>query len=85
MELQKESGADSSTYAKASGVQSQNGRILTYLKEGHTITHFDALKGFDCARLASRINDLRNQGHEIVTVHEFTRTGKRIARYKLQK
>ncbi len=72
MELQKESGADS-----------QNGRILAYLREGHTITHLDALKGFDCARLASRINDLRNQGHEIVTVHEFTRTGKRIARYKL--
>ena len=46
---------------------SQNANILARLQEGKTISPIDALIDFRCFRLAARINDLRNAGHNIVT------------------
>ena len=46
---------------------SQNEQILAYLKSGKAITSMDALKMYGCFRLASRVNDLRNEGWEIRT------------------
>lgn len=64
---------------------SQKRRILEYLKEGNGITSLDALRLFDCLRLASRINDLRNDGWDIKTeMVTDNRSGKRYARYTLE-
>lgn len=45
--------------------KSQNQQILEYLKKGKRIHPIGALKQFGCFRLASRIKDLRNSGHDI--------------------
>lgn len=47
--------------------QSQNDAILSYLKKHKKITALEALKKFGCFRLAARIYDLRNKGHEIIS------------------
>ena len=47
--------------------KSQNQLILDYLQEGKTITSLEALNKFGCARLASRISELRKQGVNIET------------------
>lgn len=44
--------------------------ILAYMEEHGSITQGDALFYFGCSRLASRINELRKDGHNIVTVME---------------
>ena len=44
--------------------------ILSVLKSGGKISPIEALNWFGCFRLASRINDLRNEGHEITTSRE---------------
>ena len=41
---------------------SQNNRIYTYLREGHSLTGLVALRMFGCFRLAARIYDLRYIG-----------------------
>jgi len=40
--------------------ESQAKRIFKFMKEGGIITDLEALKMFDCRRLASRICDIRN-------------------------
>ena len=62
---------------------SQNKRIAEWLKAGNSITAMEALNMFNCFRLASRINDLRNRGMQIITEKILTATGKRVASYKL--
>jgi hypothetical protein len=47
--------------------QSQNKQILGYLQTGRTLSSLQALSLFRCMRLASRINDLRRDGHQIIT------------------
>ena len=47
--------------------QSQAKQILNHLQTGKTLSSLQALKLFSCMRLASRINDLRKVGHDIVT------------------
>lgn len=60
----------------------QRTRILVRLKAGHTITQKQAIQWWECYRLASRIQELRDQGHVIVT--EMVKGKKtRYARYKL--
>lgn len=49
------------------GCESQNGRILHYLREGETITSLEALVIFKCLRCASRISDLRNETHQTIS------------------
>ena len=46
-------------------MESQNKRILNYLKRGHRMTPMDALELFGCFRLAARVYDLRQEGHNI--------------------
>jgi hypothetical protein len=54
-----------------------NEAILDYLRRGHTtLTSPEALRLFNCHRLAARIHDLRSQGHRIYA----DRVG-RFARY----
>lgn len=64
---------------------SQCRRIAAWLNEGKSITQMEALKYFGCFRLASRINDLRNRGMNIVTCKITTPSGKRVAEYVLAK
>ena len=44
---------------------SQKNSILGYLKSGKTITPLHALRDFSCFRLAARIAELRDEGHDI--------------------
>ena len=44
----------------------QNTRLLVYLKKYGNITQFEALSELGIFRLASRINDLKNKGHNII-------------------
>lgn len=62
---------------------SQTTAILDMLKRG-PVTALDALEQAGCFRLAARIADLRQQGHEILTETVTTPTGKHIASYKLK-
>ena len=63
---------------------SQNKRIAEWLKAGNSITAMEALNMFQCFRLASRINDLKQKfGLRIVTDRVMTPSGKRVAQYKL--
>ena len=63
---------------------SQTTEILARLRAGHNITAIDALNEFQCFRLASRIDELRQDGHDIVTETIDLPTGKRIASYWLR-
>ncbi len=62
---------------------SQNQTILEMLKRG-PVTLPEARAVANCERLASRINDLRNQGHNIITERFKTNSGKHVARYHLK-
>lgn len=63
---------------------SQGEQILNYLKSGHSLTTLDALNFFGCFRLASRISELRAEGHPIVSEMIKTHnTKKNVARYRL--
>ena len=68
---------------KSSATQCQ--RIAEWLEQGNSLTQMEALNKFQCFRLASRINDLRNRGMQIITEKILTATGKRVARYSLVK
>jgi hypothetical protein len=62
---------------------SQQSQILRHLKR-RPITAIDALKEYQCFRLAARIIDLREDGHDIQTdIIEYR--GKRFAQYRLAK
>jgi hypothetical protein len=55
-------------------------QILQYLHKRKSITPLDALTLFGCMRLAARIQDLRDEGHKILT-HMEKHNGKKYARY----
>lgn len=63
---------------------SQTQDILKHLKSGEPITQIEALMLFGCFRLASRINELRDSGHDIETRTKRTTTGKQIAEYHMK-
>lgn len=48
-------------------MQTQNGRVLEHLKQHGSIDAMTALSDLGVFRLAARINDLRNMGHEIIS------------------
>ena len=58
-------------------------QILQRLKTGRTLTPVDALNDFGCFRLAARVKDLRDCGHDIVTIRE-SQGEKTFARYLLR-
>lgn len=66
--------------------ESQNKRVLRYMKERGGITSLEAVREFGCTRLAARIADLKREGVEIEseTITVETRTGSaRVKRYSL--
>ena len=64
---------------------SQTKSILEYLKQGNSITALEALNSFQCMRLASRINDLKNMGYEVISTMVEVNSGKKVASYKLRR
>ena len=64
-------------------VESQSKMIKEFLLNGGRLTQLKALKLFGCMRLASRINDLRNEGMDIITKME-KRGKKRFAVYYIK-
>lgn len=60
---------------------SQTQAILRALQK-RPLTAIDALKLCNCFRLAARVKDLRNDGHNIVT-ETITQKGKHFAQYRL--
>ena len=65
-------------------MNSQNEQILTYMKSGRSLTALDALQFFGCFRLASRIHDLKKQGHAIESKPFITREKKTVSIYYLR-
>ena len=63
---------------------SQNKQIADYLNKGKKLTTIDALNKFGCFRLASRINDLRNDGMNITTKIIKLENKKQIAQYSIK-
>ena len=63
--------------------ESQNKRILDYLKKGNRLTSLEALSMFGCMRLASRISDIRKNHPDINIVVDRieTSTKKKVAQY----
>ena len=69
--------------------QTQCERLLEHLKLGLPLTAHKALYGYSCLRLAARIHDLKQMGHQIERrmVEVQTRDGRkaRVAEYFLSK
>jgi hypothetical protein len=65
-------------------MESQKKQILTHLLSGKSITPMEALTSFGSFRLAARIFELRDDGHEIKTVMNRTPSGKPYAVYTLE-
>jgi hypothetical protein len=64
--------------------ESQNAQILKWLQGGQTLTALEALKHFQCFRLAARIADLKEAGHPILsTMIEVGEEKKRVAQYRI--
>lgn len=62
---------------------SQKQAILAMLQAGHSITPWAALQRLNCMRLGARIWELKAEGHDILSTPKITKTGKRIAEYRL--
>lgn len=63
--------------------RSQNQIILEHLQKNKHITPLEALGVYGVYRLASRIDELRKAGHNIVTERVRDLLGKQYARYSL--
>jgi len=64
--------------------QSQCDIILAHMQTGKSIDPMTALNSYQCFRLASRINELKKAGHNIVgEMRENLDTGKRWKEYSL--
>ena len=65
----------------------QSQRILRHLEDYGSITQMDAIRDYGIMRLASRVNDLRREGHPIITevVEGRNRYGEKChwARYRM--
>ena len=61
-------------------------QVLTYLKQGKTISQAEAIDLFNCYRLSAIIEKLRRQGYDIVTYNERnTNNAGTHARYELKR
>ena len=63
----------------------QNELILLDLKCGKKITQIDAYNRYNCTRLAARVKDLKNDGHNIKTKMISTPSNKGVAQYYMEK
>lgn len=70
---------------KMTRTTSQSAMILNFLESGGSLTPIEALQKFSCFRLAARINDLREAGHEIQTEILKDDNGKSYASYSIPK
>jgi biotin operon repressor len=61
---------------------SQQAQILATLKKGQKLTAMNALRLFNCFRLAARIQELRERGYDIKSTIKHV-DGKRFAEYRL--
>ena len=62
---------------------SQNAQILAALKTGRSITPIEALHEFGSFRLAARIAELKDMGHEIAMIRVPVGGDKIVASYSL--
>ena len=65
-------------------LNSQKEAIKKHLTAGGTLTALDALRLFCCMRLAPRIQELRDEGLNIIT-ETVKQEGKSFARYSYQR
>lgn len=63
---------------------SQLHEILRLLKNGHSLTQYQAAQLLGCYRLAARIHELREMGHDIVSIRQ-RNNNKTWAEYRLLK
>ena len=68
--------------------KTQNERVMDYLNDHGSITALQAMRDLGVMRLASRIHDLRNDGHDFhvedVAVKNRYGTKSYIAQYSIQ-
>lgn len=64
-------------------MESQNAAILSHLKNIGPITPMEALDKYGCFRLAARIYELRQKGHDISMLKIQVGNNKYVARYTL--
>ena len=64
-------------------VMSHCNAILSHLKSGRPITALDALRMYGCMRLAARVYDLRDSGHDVIARTRHLKNGKKVAEYVL--
>jgi hypothetical protein len=63
----------------------QKASILAHLLSGKTISQAEARQVYGVERLASRIFELKQDGHTVVDEDRFDEMGKRYTRYRLVK
>lgn len=64
--------------------QTQTEAILAHMRAGCEITALEALKLFNCMRLAARINDLKDMGIDIADRWITRDDGKRFKAYRVK-
>ena len=64
-------------------IQRQRDVILAHLRSGQPITSLEALRDYGCIRLAARIFEIREAGHNIVSQMVQVDNGKCVAEYRL--
>ena len=64
--------------------ETQTQAILRHMRSGYEITSLEALKLFNCMRLAARINDLKDMGIDIADRWITRDDGVRFKAYRLQ-
>ena len=64
-------------------MKTQCDAILAYLKTGRAVTPLMALERFQSLRLAARVKELRDRGHQIKTRQVAVGRSKRVASYSL--
>ena len=68
-----------------SNESSQSAKILWHLQNIGPVTALQAMDLFNCMRLAARVADLREAGHDIQTDMKRLKNGKKIAVYSISK
>lgn len=63
--------------------KSQRQKIMAFLEAGNKLTALDALKKFQCFRLASRIHELKKAGYPVVS-QKIELNGKKVSQYYAQ-
>ena len=63
----------------------QSAKVLYHLQNYGSLTAIEALELFACFRLAARINDLKEAGHDIQMEMKKLKNGKKVAVYSIPK